>query len=239
VENQKSKRASGKTRLGSLLRTRIPIHFYLVFTRSPVRLWICQPTGAKLLRTVIPYCRVSHQRWRSTAHGAQITRCRFFRAHAIIELALTTATELPPMPLRKLRPSRCPCTGASVLHRPYPVRRQAGRSSGTGADQVRNRCQPQDSEDARRNDTARPAFARGVIRARGHRSTMIHSTRLQDRAVMRNGFAVGAERENAGSRRIRPEASRALARGHAQDLRQSKSIEAGKTGKSRVRSQTY
>ena len=102
MENQKSKRASGKTRLGSLLRTRIPIHFYLVFTRSPVRLWICQPTGAKLLRTVIPYCRVSHQRWRSTAHGAQITRCRFFRAHAIIELALTTATELPPMPLRKL-----------------------------------------------------------------------------------------------------------------------------------------
>jgi hypothetical protein len=49
---------------------------------------------------------------------------------------------------------------------------------------------------------------------------------------MRNGFAVGAERENAGSRRIRPEALRALARGHAQDWRQSKSIEAGKTGKS-------
>jgi hypothetical protein len=83
------------------------------------------------------------------------------------------------------------------------------------------------------------ADTRGVIRDRGHRSTMIHSTRLQDRAVTRNSFAVGAERENAGSRRIRPEASRALARGPAQDLRQSKSIEAGKTGKSRVRSQTY
>src|SRR5262245_3592989 len=83
------------------------------------------------------------------------------------------------------------------------------------------------------------ADTRGVIRDRGQRSTMIHSTRLQDRAVMRNGFAVGAERENAGSKRIRPEASKALARGHAQDLRQSKSVEAGKTGKSRVRSQTY
>lgn len=84
------------------------------------------------------------------------------------------------------------------------------------------------------------ADTRGVIkRDRGHRSTMVHNTRLQDRAVMRNGFAIGAERESAGSRRIRPEASRALARGPAQDLRQSKSIEAGKTGKSRVRSQTY
>jgi len=81
---------------------------------------------------------------------------------------------------------------------------------------------------------------RGVIkRDRGHRGTMIHNTRLQDRAVTRNSFAVGAERENAGSRRIRPEASKALARGPAQDLRQSKSIEAGKTGKSRVRSKTY
>jgi hypothetical protein len=79
----------------------------------------------------------------------------------------------------------------------------------------------------------------GIRRDRGHRSTMIHNTRWLDRAVMRNGFAVGAERENAGSRRIRPEASRALARGPAQDLRQSKSIEGGKTGKSRVRSQTY
>ena len=84
------------------------------------------------------------------------------------------------------------------------------------------------------------ADTRGVIKGdRGHRSTMVHNTRLQDRAAMRNGFAVGAERESAGSRRIRPEASRALARGPAQDLRQSKSIEGGKTGKSRVRSQTY
>src|SRR5262245_16892341 len=72
------------------------------------------------------------------------------------------------------------------------------------------------------------ADTRGVIkRDRGHRSTMVHNTRLQDRAVMRNGFAIGAERESAGSRPIRPQASKALARGHAQDLRQSKSIEAG------------
>ena len=55
-------------------------------------------------------------------------------------------------------PSQCPCAG--VLHRPYPAPRQAGRSSGTGADQVRNRCQSHDSEGARRNDTARPAFGR-------------------------------------------------------------------------------
>ena len=57
------------------------------------------------------------------------------------------------------------------------------------------------------------ADTRGVIKGdRGHRSTMVHNTRLQDRAVMRNGFAIGAERESAGSRRIRPEASKALAR---------------------------
>ena len=84
------------------------------------------------------------------------------------------------------------------------------------------------------------ADTRGVIRKdRGHRSTMVHNTRLQDRAVMRNGFAIGAERESAGSRRIRPEASKALARGPAQDVRHSKSIEPGKTGKGRVRTQTY
>jgi len=86
------------------------------------------------------------------------------------------------------------------------------------------------------------ADTRGVIkRDRGHRSTMVHNTRLQDRAVMRNGFAIGAERESAGSRRIRPQASKALARGSAQDLRQSKSksLEAGKTEKGRVRTQTY
>src|SRR6476660_1125349 len=52
---------------------------------------------------------------------------------------------------------------------------------------------------------------RGV--RRDHRSTIVHNnTRLQDRAVTRRGFAFGAERENAGSRHIRPEASRALAR---------------------------
>ena len=84
------------------------------------------------------------------------------------------------------------------------------------------------------------ADTRGVIKGdRGHRSTMVHNTRLQDRAAMRNGFAVGAERESAGSRRIRPEASKALARGPAQDARHSKSIEPGKTGKGRVRTQTY
>ena len=47
----------------------------------------------------------------------------------------------------------------------------------------------------------------GVIkRGRGHQTAMVHNRRLQDRAVMRNGFAIGAERESAGSRRIRPEA---------------------------------
>jgi hypothetical protein len=82
------------------------------------------------------------------------------------------------------------------------------------------------------------ADTRSVIKKdRGHRS--IYNTRLQDRAVMRNGFAIGAERESTGSRRIRPEASKALARGPAQDLRQSKSIEAGKTGKGRVGTQPY
>ena len=84
------------------------------------------------------------------------------------------------------------------------------------------------------------ADTRGVIKGdRGHRSTMVHNTRLQDRAAMRNGFAIGAERQSAGSRRIRPEASKALARGPAQELRQSKSVEPGKTGKGRVRTQTY
>ena len=84
------------------------------------------------------------------------------------------------------------------------------------------------------------ADTRGVLRRdRGHRTTVIHNTRLQDRAVMRNGFAVGAERESAGSRRIRPEASKALARGPSQELRQSKSTEAGKTGRGRGRTQTY
>jgi len=84
------------------------------------------------------------------------------------------------------------------------------------------------------------ADTRGVItKDRGHRSTMVHNTRLQDRAAMRNGFAVGAERESAGSRRIRSEASKALARGPAQDVQHSKSIEPGKTGKGRVRTQTY
>ena len=74
---------------------------------------------------------------------------------------------------------------------------------------------------------------------RDHRSTIVHNTRLQDRAVTRRGFAFGAERENANSRRIRPEASKALARGPAQDLRQSKRIEGAKTGNSRVRTQNY
>ena len=52
--------------------------------------------------------------------------------------------------------------------------------------------------------------------------TIVHSTRLQDRAATRRGFAFGAERENADSRRIRPEASKALARAPAQHLRQPK-----------------
>ena len=84
------------------------------------------------------------------------------------------------------------------------------------------------------------ADTQGVIkRDRGHRSTMVHNTRLQDRAVMRNGAPIGAERESTSSRRIRPEASKALARSPAQELRGSKSIEAGKTGKGRGRTQTY
>jgi len=37
---------------------------------------------------------------------------------------------------------------------------QAGRSSGTGANQVRNRRQSQDSEGTRRNDTAGPTLGR-------------------------------------------------------------------------------
>jgi hypothetical protein len=79
---------------------------------------------------------------------------------------------------------------------------------------------------------------RGV--RRDHRSTIVHNnTRFQDRAVTRRGFAFGAEIENAGSRQIRPEASRALARGPAQDLRQSKHIEGAKTGNGRVRTRNY
>ena len=76
---------------------------------------------------------------------------------------------------------------------------------------------------------------RGV--RRDHRNTIVHSSRLQDRAVTRHGFAFGAERQNADSRRIRPEASKALARGPAQDLRHSKRIEGAKTGNGRVRTQ--
>ena len=72
-----------------------------------------------------------------------------------------------------------------------------------------------------------------------HRSTIVHNTRLQDRAVTRRGFAFGAERENADSRRIRPEASKALARAPAQHLRQSKRIEDAKPGNGRVRTQNY
>ena len=79
--------------------------------------------------------------------------------------------------------------------------------------------------------------ARGV--RRDHRSTIVHSTRLQDRAVTRRGFAFGAERENADSRRIRPEASKALARAPAQHLRQPKRIEDAKPGNGRVRTQNY
>jgi len=79
---------------------------------------------------------------------------------------------------------------------------------------------------------------RGV--RKDHHSTIVHNnTRFQDRAVTRRGFAFGAERENAGSRQIRSEASRALARGPAQDLRQSKRIEGAKTGNGRVRTQNY
>ena len=78
---------------------------------------------------------------------------------------------------------------------------------------------------------------RGV--RRDHRSTIVHNTRLQDRAVTRRGFAFGAERQNADSRRIRPEASKALARAPAQHLRQPKRIEDAKPGNGRVRTQNY
>src|SRR5262249_44679604 len=74
---------------------------------------------------------------------------------------------------------------------------------------------------------------------RDHHSTIVHNnTRFEDRAVTRRGFAFGAERENA-DRRIRPEASRALAREPAHDLRQPKRIEGAKTGNGRVRTQNY
>ena len=72
-----------------------------------------------------------------------------------------------------------------------------------------------------------------------HRGTIVHNTRLQDRAVTRRGFAFGAERENADSRRIKPEASKALARAPAQHLRQPKRIEDAKPGNGRVRTQNY
>ena len=78
---------------------------------------------------------------------------------------------------------------------------------------------------------------RGV--RRDHHSTIVRNTRLQDRAVTRRGFAFGAEKENAGSRQIRPEASKALARGPAHDLRQPTRIEGTKTGNGRVRTQNY
>ena len=78
---------------------------------------------------------------------------------------------------------------------------------------------------------------RGVRRE--HRSTIVHNTRLQDRTVTRRGFAFGAEGENADSRRIRPEASKALARAPAQQLRQSKRIGDAKPGNGRVRTQNY
>ena len=72
-----------------------------------------------------------------------------------------------------------------------------------------------------------------------HSGTIVHNTRLQDRAVTRRGFAFGAERENADSRRIKPEASKALARAPAQHLRQPKRIEDAKPGNGRVRTQNY
>jgi hypothetical protein len=68
---------------------------------------------------------------------------------------------------------------------------------------------------------------------------IVHNTRLQDRAVTRRGFAFGAERENADSRRIGPEASKALARAPAQHLRQPKRIEDAKPTNGRVRTQNY
>jgi hypothetical protein len=39
--------------------------------------------------------------------------------------------------------------GAWVLRRPHPQRREAGRSSGAGSDQIRVGDQPQDREGAR------------------------------------------------------------------------------------------
>src|SRR5262245_46885548 len=122
-----------------------------------------------------------------------------------------------------------------------PRLRTYGYESGYGyAPRVRYSRNYSDSPGVRATRSYSYADTRGVIkRDRGHRSGTVHNTRLQDRAVMRNGFAIGAERESAGSRPIRPQASKALARGPAQDLRQSKRIEAGKTGKGRVRTQTY
>jgi hypothetical protein len=79
--------------------------------------------------------------------------------------------------------------------------------------------------------------SRGVIKGqRGHR--VVHNTGLHDRDVMHTRSAIGTERESATSRRVSAEAaSKALAR--EQDSRQSKRLETGKAGASRVRNQTH
>ena len=67
-----------------------------------------------------------------------------------------------------------------------------------------------------------------INRDRGQRTAVVHNAEVQDRTVTRNCSAVGTERESATSRRLRSdEASKAMAR--AQDLRQSKGLQTGKT----------
>jgi hypothetical protein len=73
---------------------------------------------------------------------------------------------------------------------------------------------------------------RVIDRDRRQRTGVVHNAKVQNRAVTQNHSAVGTERESATSKRLRSdEASKAMAR--AQDSRQSKGLETGKTKTSR------
>jgi hypothetical protein len=69
------------------------------------------------------------------------------------------------------------------------------------------------------------------VRERGHRTAKVYSTNMQHRSVMRDRPAFSAETRRASSTRMGFEASRTQARGTAEDLRQSKSLETGKAKK--------
>jgi hypothetical protein len=60
-------------------------------------------------------------------------------------------------------------SAGGILCRPHPARRQTGRSSGAGGDQVRNDRQPQNSEGARPDRATGPARSR----RRGDRMTAV------------------------------------------------------------------